>query len=294
LSKEPSTTQRNPIPLANWTEEKFEDRFSFGLRSGELLHRSQSEYQEITIVNTEFGETLLLDGAMMTASAVEHYYHEMLVHPALTTTPCIKKVLVIGGGDGGTVREVLRYPEVEQVTLVELDCEVVFACRKHLRSMAVPWDDDRLAVVYADGAEFVRNGATSEYDVILVDGADPVGPAAVLFSSGFYADCKRRLKPFGTLASQTESPIVMREDFLRIVRTMREHFGRALPVFGPMPIYPGGSWSWTIATDREQWDHTMDFNNRRMVLAEQTCKYYNRYIHRAAFAMPNDLMRELG
>ena len=290
----------NANALDRWCTETYEDRMSFGLRAGKTVFDKQSEFQRVQIMETEFGETLLLDGAFMTAAKVEHYYHEMLAHPALVTAPSIKRVLIIGGGDGGTVREVLRYPEVEQVTLVELDCEVVFACQKHLTSMQVPWDDARLRMVFADGAAYVKHCAAGTFDVILVDGADPVGPAAVLFSAPFYADCKRAMTPDGILASQTESPIAMCKEFLAIQKTMRSVFGRVQPYFGPMPIYPSGTWSWTTACDATPMYMTQDILamymmrlNARQAIAESACKYYNANIHDAAFAIPNDLKRAL-
>lgn len=276
-----------------WIEEVYGERDNMskiGFVGRKVRCDVQSDFQRIEIIETEAaGPVLLLDGAFMTSGKHEHFYHEMLAHPALTTTPNIRRILVIGGGDGGTVREVLKYPGVESVTLCEIDPGVIDACRKHLPEMRVPWDDPRLLVRCGDGMAFVEDDANGEFDVILVDGADPVGPAAVLFSKEFYASCKERLTLHGILASQTESPIGMREDFLRIVRTMRSSFRCANPYFGPMPIYPGGTWSWTMAYDGP----TRMERPERVRFVEPTCKYYNRQIHRAAFALPNDLLRAL-
>jgi spermidine synthase len=276
-----------------WAEERYGDGDAItrlGYKAGKTRVATQSHFQKIEIVETEVaGAVLLLDGAFMTSVAHEHFYHEMLAHPALATAACIDRVLVIGGGDGGTVREVLKYPMVKEVVLSEIDRGVIDACRAHLPEMTVPWDDPRLTIRCGDGMDFVADAKNGRYDVILVDGADPVGPAAVLFSPEFYARCKRRLTDEGVLASQTESPIAMREDFLRIAKTLRTSFRVADPYFGPMPIYPSGTWSWTLAYDGT----TRLPDPYRVAHAEQTCRYFNRQIARSAFALPQDILMAL-
>jgi spermidine synthase len=276
-----------------WAEERYGEGGAItrlGYKAGRTRVRTQSEFQTIEVVETEVaGAVLLLDGAFMTSTAHEHFYHEMLAHPALADAARIERVLIIGGGDGGTVREVLKYPEVKSVTLCEIDRGVIDACRAHLPEMNVPWDDPRLHISCGDGMAFVADASNGKFDVILVDGADPVGPAAVLFSPEFYARCKRRLADGGIIASQTESPIAMREDFLRIVKTMRATFRIADPYFGPMPIYPSGTWSWTLAYDGS----TRLPDPHRVAHAEQTCRYFNRQIARSAFALPQDILMAL-
>jgi spermidine synthase len=261
-----------------------------GFKAGRTRVNTRSEFQTIEIVETEVaGPVLLLDGAFMTSLRDEHFYHEMLAHPTLATAANIERVLIIGGGDGGTVREVLKYPGVKEVTLCEIDRGVIDACKAHLPEMNVPWDDPRLEIRCGDGFAFVGDDTNGEYDVILVDGADPEGPAAVLFTAEFYWRCRSRLAKGGVLASQTESPIAMRDDFLRIVHTMRMSFRVADPYFGPMPIYPGGTWSWTLAYDGP----TRLPDPYRVAHAEKTCRYFNRQIVRSAFALPQDILRAL-
>ena len=230
-----------------------------------------------------YGVTLLLDGAYMTSVGDEFHYHEMIVHPALTTAPSIRRVLIIGGGDGGTVREVLRYREVEQVTLCEIDGMVIEACKEHL-PFGVPWNDPRLVIRVGDGVAYLRDFAGEPFDVILVDGADPVGPAEGLFQSPFYETCRARLAKEGVLAQQTEAPLLMRDDFVKIQRTLRAAFPVVQPYFGPVPIYPSGSWTWTYASNG-----ITPANPRedRLAQIESGCRYYNRDIHHAAFAQPN-------
>jgi spermidine synthase len=274
-----------------WFDEEFEGRVRFGLNVRRTLLRTASEYQSIDIVETELGATLLLGGAYMTSIADEFFYHEMLVHPALTVAPQIKRVLVIGGGDGGTVREVLRYREVQKVVMCELDGLVVETCKEHLKAFNVPWDDPRLDVRIGDGVAFLRDYSGEPFDAILVDGPDPVGPAEGLFQSPFYQSCKARLTPQGVLASQTEAPFLMRENFVRIVKTLRGTFSKVHPYFGPVLIYPSGSWSWTFASDAVGPESPKE---ERLKQIEAGCKYYNRDIHRAAFVQPNYVRRELG
>src|SRR5262249_8152027 len=156
----------------------------------------------------------------MTSVADEYHYHELLVHPALTTAPRIKRVLVVGGGDGGTVREVLRYREVERVVMCEIDQMVTEACQQHMQAFNVPWTDPRLELRFGDGVAYLNEHAGDPYDMILIDGSDPVGPAAGLIATSFYESCKRCLAPDGVLALQSEAPLLMREDFLRIIQNL--------------------------------------------------------------------------
>lgn len=271
--------------MALWFDETYEGKMRFGLRLRRSLFQEQGPIQKVDVVETEvFGRALALDDAWMTSERDEAHYHEMIVHPALTCARRIQRVLVIGGGDGGTVREVLRHPEVEHVTMVELDKLVVDACKRELTSFGVPWDDKRLEVRFADGIAYLRDHQGAPFDVILIDGSDPVGPAEGLYASPFYESAKRCLVPGGVLASQTESPIAMADDFARIVKTLRTSFERAEPYFVPIPLYPSGMWSFTFASDAVD---PLAFDDARAAKIEKSARYYNRDIHRAAFAQPN-------
>lgn len=251
-----------------------------------------SRFQRVRIIDSPaYGATLLLDDAFMCAATVEHLYHEMLVHPALCSAEHIDRILVVGGGDGGSVREVLKHPEVREVVLCEIDAMVVDACKAYFHEMEVPWHDPRLTVRIGDGMDFVADAANGKFDVIIVDGADPVGPAATLFSTRFYVECMRRLHhDTGVLVSQTESPIAMRDDFLKIVHTMRDAFPFAEPYFGPMPIYPSGHWSYTIAGLDERRPALLQ---DRLAGITPRCRYFNEDIARAAYALPNNLKAAL-
>lgn len=275
-----------------WFDETYGGKLRFGLKVKRSLYHGKSQFQSIDVVETEaFGRALALEDAWMTSERDEAHYHEMIVHPALTTAKRIKRVLVIGGGDGGTVREVLRYAEVEHVTMVELDELVTEVCKEHLPSFGVPWDDKRLQLRFEDGIAYLDNYSGEPYDVILIDGSDPVGPAEGLYASPFYASAKKCLTPGGVLASQTESPIAMAEDFARIVKTLRTSFKRAEPYFVPIPLYPSGMWSFTFASDAID---PQAFDDARAKRIESAARYYNRDIHKAAFAQPSFVKKLLG
>ncbi len=278
--------------MALWFDETYGGQIRFGLKLKRSIFHGKSEYQSVDVVETEvFGRALALEDAWMTSERDEAHYHEMIVHPALTVARRIERVLVIGGGDGGTVREVLRHAEVKHVTMVELDKMVVDACREHLPAFKVPWDDKRLTMRFEDGIAYLNNYKGELYDVILIDGSDPVGPAEGLYSSPFYESAKKCLTKDGVLVSQTESPIAMADDFARIVKTLRTSFKRAEPFFVPIPLYPSGMWSFTFASDALD---PQAFDEARAKRIEDGARYYNRDIHRAAFAQPSFVRKLLG
>ncbi|MDJ0765108.1 MAG: polyamine aminopropyltransferase [Myxococcota bacterium] len=274
-----------------WFDEVYEDNSRLGLKVKRILFEGRSQFQQIDVLDTAaYGRVLAIDKIFMTSERDEHFYHEMIVHPALTTAENIKRVLVIGGGDGGTVREVLSYPDVEHVTMVEIDRKVVEISKQFLPSIGTAWDDPRLNIQFRDGIDYAKNPASPLFDVILLDGCDPVGPAKGLFSQAFYEGCARLLTKGGVFALQSESPFLMQHIFLEIQQTLSRIFTHALPYFGSVPIYNSGIWSWTYASQSTT-PHEPDMD--RVRLQEARCKYYNRDIHRAAFAMPNDLKKLL-
>lgn len=276
--------------MAMWFDETFQNRVRIGFRVEEYIFRDRSDFQSVDIFDTAcFGRTLALDDVYQTSVGDEYLYHEMLVHPVLATAPSIKNVLIIGGGDGGTAREVLSYPEVERCTMVELDKMVVKACQDHMLEMNVPWDDPRLTLRFEDGCKFIEN-VQERYDVILVDGPDPVGPAAVLYTNSFYAACRDHLGPEGVLAAQVEAPQLMQDDFVRIVRTLRNEFPTAEPYFGPVPIYVCGSWAYAYATKAKA---PFSLREDRLADTEARTRYWNRAIHQAAFAQSNRVLELL-
>ncbi|HEY8427357.1 MAG TPA: polyamine aminopropyltransferase [Sandaracinaceae bacterium] len=273
-----------------WYFETFGDRIEFGLRVTATLHRERSEHQLVEIFETPaFGKVLALDGVFMTSVGDEFFYHEMIAHPALCTAPRIERVLVIGGGDGGTAREVLRHAGVRELVLVEIDRAVVDACRVHLPELGA-WDDPRLRVVIDDGVRFVREVEPASFDVVILDGSDPVGPAEGLFDRTFFENVRRALREDGVFVAQSESPMAYEETFYAIVRELGEVFGRAHPYFGAVPLYGIGPWTWTYASA------TVDPRELRLERAgavEAGCRYWTREIHHAAFALPAFVRRRL-
>ena len=190
-----------------WFTDKDENQ-ALSLRyTGEILHDTQSQFQRVRILESyKYGKILTLDNMVMTTEKDEYHYHEMISHIALTTHHNPKNILVIGGGDGGTVREILRHKNVEKVTMVEIDNEVIQACKKHLPNIACELNNSKLELIVDDGIAFVKKAQASSYDIIIVDGSDPVGPAQGLFSTQFYKNCYKALKDDGILVSQAESP----------------------------------------------------------------------------------------
>lgn len=275
--------------MAGWYEETFRDSMRFSVRVHATLHRERTDFQTIEVLQTPFfGRTLVLDGLFMTSERDEYFYHEMISHPSLCMASSPKRVLVIGGGDGGTVREVLRHPEVERVTMVEIDRRVVEVCKEHLPDIGTAWNDPRLEVRFEDGVAFVAETPPASFDVVLLDGSDPVGPAEGLFDKTFYSNVRRVLSPSGVFGLQSESPILMEEVFRQVQHTLAEVFGSVRPYFGTVPLYGASTWSWTVAA-AEPFPMDMD----RLKRLEPDLRYLNVDVARGMFAVPTDLRRLL-
>ncbi len=273
-----------------WYDENFQDDTRLGLRAIRTHFSGRSEYQKVEIFETKrFGRVLAIDEIFMTSERDEYFYHEMLVHPALTCHADPKRVLVIGGGDGGTVREVLRH-NVDKVVMIEIDELVVRASQEHLPTIGTAWDDPRLEVRFDDGIKYVCESDDEKYDIVLLDGTDPVGPGEVLFEKRFYEGCKRMLKPGGVFALQSETVFLFEDVFVETQQKLRELFAQVHPYFGPVPIYASGQWSWTMASDSRA---PADADVSRIEALEAHTKYYCRDIHKGAFAMPNHVRKRL-
>lgn len=270
--------------MGAWYEETFEGRFRVAFQTARTLVSRRSAFQTIELFETAaYGRALALDGLMMTSERDEFFYHEMIAHLPLCSVAAPEHVLIIGGGDGGTAREVLRHGEVERVTMVEIDGDVVDVCREHLPQLGA-WGDSRLDVRIEDGVAFARQAPAGTYDVVLLDGSDPVGPAEGLFNEAFYRDVKRLLRPGGVFGLQSESPLLQASVFAQVQTTLESVFARVRPYFGLVPLYAGGStWSWTLASadaDLDAWDAG------RLAALEPGLRYLNREVAQAAFAQP--------
>ncbi|MDB9494976.1 polyamine aminopropyltransferase [Spirulina major CS-329] len=278
-------------PHAEFWATETHDFLELRYRATEVLFAEQSPFQHVEIVNTEkYGKILLNDGYVMITEADEFIYHDMLVHVPLFTHPHPQRVLIIGGGDGGTAREVLRHPSVEQCVMVEIDEVVVNACRQHIPQTAQALDHPKLTLHIEDGVKYVAETAET-FDVVLVDSTDPIGPATPLFGETFYRDLARILNPGGLVVSQGESPFY----FAAMQHKLLDILHRCFPTVGLYNYsnmsYPGGLWSFTFAS--QGLDPIADFDPARVTASGLEFHYYNPAIHRAAFALPTFMQRQV-
>ncbi len=256
-----------------WFSESQNEDVKFGVRVKSHLFSKESKYQKIDIFETEFlGKVMILDGCFMITEKDEFMYQEMLAHPAMVSHPDPKNILIIGGGDGGVAREVLRYP-VRSVDLVEIDEEVISASKTYLPEIAASFSDSRIKVYNMDAFEFVDSDR--KYDVILVDSTDPIGFAASLFSDVFYMKARRLLNDSGIIATQSGSPF-MNPDFIKkAYRGLNGHFKTVRPYLSFVPTYPSGMWSYIMASNGKIEKHR-NFEGR----------YMNNEIYLSCFSLP--------
>lgn len=270
-----------------WYTEEHTPNVRFSLKTSAHLFTGESAFQKVDIIDTyEFGKMLLLDGLVMCSEKEEHAYHEMIVHVPLTVNPEIKRVLVIGGGDGGTVRELARYNTIEKIDMVEIDQMVVDVSLKYLPTMSCALSDPRVSLYYEDGIEFVKH-KKSEYDLILVDSTDPVGPGEGLFTREFYSDCHRALTENGIMINQNESPFyeAYRQNMLRAVGKNKEVFEISKIYMFHMGIYPSGLWFFGFSS--KGLDPILDMKPEKFNALGIETHYYNTEIHMGAFMIPN-------
>lgn len=265
---------------------------STGLTVGlnKLLFSEQTPYQSVEVYETDtWGNLMTIDGMVMLSEKDEFVYHEMLIHPALVAHPNPKRVLIIGGGDGGSAREALKHPSVEQVDMVEIDEAVVRASKLHMPGVG-DFDNPKLNVLYEDGIAFVKN-VTEPYDVLIIDGSDPVGPAQGLFQKEFFQNCHNALADNGILAAQTESPWVpsYHDSMRSVFFALDDLFALSKMYLAFIPLYPAGMWSMAFASkgiDPLAADVTAKAE-KAFGSYLQGLKYYNAQIHAGAFALPN-------
>ena len=270
-----------------WYTEDHTDYAKFSIKINKHLFSEQSNFQRVDIFESyEFGKMLTLDGLMMVNEKDEFVYHDMIVHVPMASKPDIKKVLVIGGGDGGTVRELTRYNTIERIDMVEIDKMVVDVSRKYLPITSSKLDDERVNLYYEDGIKFIED-KENEYDLIIVDSTDPIGPGEGLFTTEFYNNCYKALTKDGILVNQSESPYYDRDirEFKRAYSKIKKTFPIAKIYQFHMPTYPSGHWLFGFASksiDPVENDNIEKWNE----LGLKT-KYYNTNIHRGSFALPN-------
>lgn len=262
--------------------------FGIAIKVKEVLFSQQSLFQKIEIIDSDstLGKILTLDGLMMTTEGDEHFYHEMIAHIPMMSHKCPKSVLVIGGGDGGTVREVLKHDTVEKVVLCEIDGMVIDTCRKYLPTIAGKLDDPRVEVLVQDAIEYVKT-KEDEFDIVLIDSTDPMGPGEGLFTEEFYTNVKKSLKKGGIVSAQSESPVVNKEEIKKMYTLLKKVFPITSTYTSPIPTYPGGYWAWAFCSEEVKPLSYID--EKRCKEITKTCKIYNKEYHMARFALPNFL-----
>ncbi len=270
-----------------WFTEKHTENVRFSIKTDRQLYCAESEFQRIDIFESpEFGRFLTLDGYIMLTEKDEFIYHEMIVHVPMAVNPSIEKVLVIGGGDGGAVRELTRYKTVKHIDVAEIDSMVVDACRRYLPQTACRLSDPRVSIYYEDGLKFVRE-RRSEYDLIIVDSTDPFGPGEGLFTKEFYGNCCNALKADGILVNQQESPfykndaIAMQRAHKRIV----ESFPISRVYQAHIPTYSSGHWLFGFAS--KKYHPVEDLKADAWNALGLKTRYYNTRIHVGSFLLPN-------
>lgn len=277
-----------------WYTEEHSPNVRFSIKVDQHLYSAQSRFQRIDIMKSvEFGRFLTLDGNMMLTERDEFIYHEMMVHVAMATRPNAEKILVIGGGDGGVVRELCQYPGIRHIDMVEIDEMVVAACKAHLKQTACCLDDARVHLYYEDGLRFVRQ-KENVYDLIIVDSTDPFGPGEGLFTREFYGNCYHALTEDGILVNQHESPYYqMHATSLQMsYEKMIGFFPDTKLYSAQIPTYPSGTWLFGFAS--KKLDPIEDLKEEAWLSLGIETKYYNTAIHRGCFALPNYVKKLLG
>ncbi|QRF24807.1 polyamine aminopropyltransferase [Alicyclobacillus sp. TC] len=262
-----------------WFTELQNSNLSIGLRVNRTLHSEQTEFQSLDVVETvQYGRMLVLDGCVMTTDKDEFVYHEMLAHVGLHTHPEPKNVLVVGGGDGGVIREIVKHPAVERAVLAEIDGRVIDISREYFPQIAQGLNDPRVDVQVCDGIKHVQEHK-GKYDVIYVDSTDPIGPAVGLFAKDFYQAVYDALKPDGLFVAQTESPFANQDLIRHVHRDVRDIFPHTYLYLAHIPTYPTGMWSFTMGSKQ--------YNPLEPVASRvRDTKYYTTEVHKAAFALP--------
>lgn len=267
-----------------WFYEKHIPGMGICLKIKKILYFKKSKYQEIAILETEdFGRMLVIDGMVMLTERDEFIYHEMLVHVPLFVHPNPEKILVIGGGDGGTVREIIKHRNINRVTMVEIDRDVIEASKKFLPSLSSQLNNRHLKLIIGDGIKYVKD-KKGKFDIVILDSSDPVGPAKGLFSKDFFRNVHSSLKADGIMVAQTETPFMDREIIRQTYKILKKLFPLVKMYFAPIPTYPSGMWSFAFAS--KEYDPLINFNIEKVLNKKFLAKYYNEDVHRGAFMLP--------
>ena len=275
--------------------ESLNDGMGFWIRSKERLAHAKSPFQDIEVLETDFGRTLRIDDYFMTSDKDEFFYHENMIHPAGISHYAPKRALIIGGGDGGAAEEYLKYPSIEEVVMVEIDAVVVDFCKEHLPDVhRGAFDDPRLKVVIADGKKYVEE-CQDQFDLMMLDLTDPFGPAEALYRVDFLRHCRRILGPEGVLSMHLGSPVTRPNVFHRVYSSLKSVFGIVRPYLVYVPLY-GAIWGMATASDKTD---PLAFNSENIEERLKTrrishLQYYNGDTHQGLFGLPNYVRDILG
>ncbi len=285
-TKKPTKYTRNI-----WFTERDENvAYSFR-HSGDPLFRKQSKYQQVEVFDTlAYGRMLTLDRKVMTTEKDEYVYHEMIAHVPMIVHPNPERVLVIGGGDGGAIREVLKHKSVNEVVMVEIDDVVIEACKKYLKTISTEFNNPKLDLKVEDGIKYVNNSVDESFDIVLVDSTDPLGPSEGLFTKDFYKQVYRILKKDGILVTQSESPHFNNKIFKEIFKCYKEIFGKSnvFCYLAFIPTYPSGMWSFSFSSKGKVHPlNDFDMQKAKKFVKNHKLRYYNENIHKSSFILPN-------
>lgn len=270
-----------------WFTENHTNNVRFSIRVDRHIQSVTSDFQKIDVFETpEFGKVLVIDDYVMLTEKDEFIYHEMITHVPMAVNPNIKKVLVIGAGDGGTVRELTRYNSIERIDMVEIDKMVVDTCMEYIPQTASKLNDKKVNLFFEDGLKFVKR-KNNEYDLIIVDSTDPVGPGTELFTMEFYQNCFNALVDDGILVNQHESPYYAREaqSMQRAHKKIKTVFPIAMVYQAHIPTYGSGHWLFGFAS--KKYNPLTDLNENTWNSFGLTTNYYNTDLHKGAFYIPN-------
>ncbi|OCA88907.1 spermidine synthase [Bacillus wudalianchiensis] len=267
-----------------WLVEDDRENLKVSYRVKEIIFVEQSPFQHVMVLDTyDFGRMLVLDGVVQSTEKDGYIYNEMIAHVPLHIHPHPKKVLIIGGGDCGAAREIIKYPTVEELYFCEIDELVVKASKEHLKGVSAGLEDDRVHYLFADGIQYMKEH-TNEFDVIIVDSSDPVGPATQLFEFDFYKNVFEALKEDGLMVCQSESPIFYKETMQNTYESLNKLFPNVRQYTAVVPTYPGGLWSFTLASKKYEAFIQPNY--------EETTKYFNKAILQASFALPQFMLED--
>lgn len=262
--------------------------YGISIKIKKVLFSEESEFQKIEVLDSDskLGKILTLDDLMVATEGDEYFYHEMIVHIPMLNHPCPKEVLIIGGGDGGTVREVFKHNTVEHVTLCEIDKEVVKTSKNFFPSLSCEFDNPKLDIIYENAIEFIKNKKNC-YDIVLIDTPDPLSLGVGLFTEEFYKNIKNSLKDGGIMVTQSESPVALEEEIKEMYTMLKSAFPIVNTYTSVIPTYPGGYWAWAFCS--KDVEPLSFIDEKRAEEITQKCKIYNINYHKSCYALPTFL-----